>query len=386
MPTELKVNPVYKNHVPPLSPDVYENLEASIKANGCMVPIVVWDGTIVDGHNRYEICQKYGIPFEVKEEHFGSEEEVLLWITAQQLTRRNLTPVERVVQALKEKPTLIAMGKKKQGFRSDLHHLADDGHHNTRHILAKMAGVSPWLVGTIEQIFAHDDESLKKQVLTGEISPSYAIDIIKSEEHRKEDERLEKEEAARQAAKANKSKNNADDRWGVIIPFPKQRYQPNWCRDDYVDEPDPYYESQQARSRDNGYHGLLAQYDDDDQYDDDERYDDDQDIDDQDEDYQQSRSLFVPRNSIGYHGPVNLDDIKVARPYINEFEYIKDQYRDHCDSLLERSNALLSDYILDEDRTKEKIDEIKEIVIECFNSILTSLDNACKTTNQASTF
>lgn len=395
MPTELKVNPVYKYHVSPLSPDVYDNLESSIKANGCLVPIVVWDGTIVDGHNRYEICQKYGIPFEVKEEHFNSEREALLWITAQQLTRRNLTPVERVVQALKEKPTLIEMGKKKQGFRSDLHHLASDGPHNTRHIIAKMAGVTPWLVGTIEYISAHGDASLQKQVLTGEISPSAAMDIIKGEEHRKEDERLAREEAKRQAAKADRSANKgANDRWGVIIPFPKQPYKPNWCRDDYVHEPDPHFEQKAARAWTNQYQGLKVNApddedglsDDDDQYDEDDLYDEDDDDDlyDQDDDDESFDEDDQYEDGIDYQDS-DEPDINTPHSSIYDFSYIKSWYRDQCDLLLEGSDDLLRNYALDEDCNEENIAEIREIVTDCFNAILADLDTVCECPDLATT-
>ena len=55
LPMTLNINPVFKNHVPPLSPEVYENLENSIKADGCLVPIVTWNGTIVDGIEAVEI-------------------------------------------------------------------------------------------------------------------------------------------------------------------------------------------------------------------------------------------------------------------------------------------------------------------------------------------
>ena len=375
MPTELKVNPVYKYHVSPLSPDVYDNLESSIKANGCLVPIVVWDGTIVDGHNRYEICQKYGIPFEVKEEHFNSEGEALLWITAQQLTRRNLTPVERVVQALKEKPTLIEMGKKKQGFRSDLHHLASDGPHNTRHIIAKMAGVTPWLVGTIEYITAHGDASLQKQVLTGEISPSAAMDIIKGEEHRKEDERLAREEAKRQAAKADvRANKSTDDRWGVIIPFPKQPYQASLRRNDRENKPDAYRKN--AGHPDSRYPALIIK----DQDDDDLRQDDD----DQNQIDQRIRNRDGLMESSIEQRVINLADINIG-PSIHSMEYIRDQYRRECDSFLSLSNLLLTRYMLDGDRTEENIAEIREIVTDCFNAILAGLDTACECPDLATT-
>ena len=378
---ELTVNPIFKNHVSPLPQDVYDNLESNIKANGCLVPIVVWDGTIIDGHNRFEICQKNGIPFEVREEHFNSEAEALLWITAQQLVRRNLTPVERVIQALKEKPTLIEMGKRKQGFRSDLHHLVSDGPHNTRHIIAKMAGVKPWLVGDIEYILAHGDESLQKQVLTGEIAPSTAKQIIVNEKWKAEQERLEREEAERKLAKANgNSKKGADDQWGVIIPFPKQPTQPSWWQDVNVPGLGPIAAGKlggrfQGRIM-NGQYGANSQYvdadDDDEQYDVDDQYDDD-DMDEadgtdgaDDVDHQDSDN----RNFVTFSSD------------IHDFEYIKSRYREQCDLLLEVSDDMLNDHILDRDLTEENVGAIKEIVTECFTAILTGLDNAYGKANQ----
>lgn len=49
----------------PLAPEEYAQLEANIE--GCRDPLVVWDGTLIDGHNRFEICSKLGLPF--KTEH-----------------------------------------------------------------------------------------------------------------------------------------------------------------------------------------------------------------------------------------------------------------------------------------------------------------------------
>ena len=181
----LTINPVFKNHLPPLSNEAYDNLKNSILANGCLVPIVIWDGTIVDGHNRYEICQEHGIPFEVMEEHFHSEAEALLWITVQQLGRRNLSAVEMVLQALKEKPTLIEIGKSKKGFRSDLHPFATGEKHSTRDIVAKMAGVQPWVVQAVEYVWENGDAEIQEQVRSGEISLSKALDTVR-DKHSKE--------------------------------------------------------------------------------------------------------------------------------------------------------------------------------------------------------
>jgi phage N-6-adenine-methyltransferase len=49
-----------------------------------------WPATLLDGHNRYEICTRLGLPFDVHELRFKSREEAEDWIDKNQLGRRNL--------------------------------------------------------------------------------------------------------------------------------------------------------------------------------------------------------------------------------------------------------------------------------------------------------
>ena len=91
---ELKVDEEFKSYLIPLKQEEYELLEKSLKEEGCREPIITWNGTIVDGHNRYEICRKHGIPFEVQEKQFANREEAIEWIIRNQLSRRNLTADE----------------------------------------------------------------------------------------------------------------------------------------------------------------------------------------------------------------------------------------------------------------------------------------------------
>lgn len=61
-------------------------------------PICVWDGTIVDGHNRWKIIQEHPtIPFRTKEMHFADKWEAFEWMYRKQLGRRNLTDEQRTV-------------------------------------------------------------------------------------------------------------------------------------------------------------------------------------------------------------------------------------------------------------------------------------------------
>ena len=51
----LKINDRFKNTFAPLTEKEYSDLEFLLKRDGCMYPIITWQGQIIDGHNRYEI-------------------------------------------------------------------------------------------------------------------------------------------------------------------------------------------------------------------------------------------------------------------------------------------------------------------------------------------
>ena len=87
----LRIDPIFKNLIRPLHKDEYEQLEDNLIKDGCLDPIIVWEGTIIDGHNRYEICTKHKIPFALERIHFKSAEDAIVWICNHQLGRRNLT-------------------------------------------------------------------------------------------------------------------------------------------------------------------------------------------------------------------------------------------------------------------------------------------------------
>ena len=95
MQIKLKIDKEFKTLIPPLSPKEYEQLEANIIADGCREPIVIWNGYIIDGHNRYEICKKNHIGYKVKEMSFESRDEAVVWICTNQLGRRNIAEETR---------------------------------------------------------------------------------------------------------------------------------------------------------------------------------------------------------------------------------------------------------------------------------------------------
>lgn len=92
---ELKIKKEFKNLIRPLHRQEYLQLEENILKDGCRDPIITWNGYIVDGHNRYEICQKHGISFNTVEMGFESKEDAIAWICANQLGRRNISAETR---------------------------------------------------------------------------------------------------------------------------------------------------------------------------------------------------------------------------------------------------------------------------------------------------
>ena len=104
---DIVVNEELKAYIDPLTPEEYEALERSLLAEGCRDALVLWGNVLVDGHNRYEICRKHGLPFQtVQHARFGSIEDVYLWMIDHHLGRRSVSTFQRGVLALRKRELL----------------------------------------------------------------------------------------------------------------------------------------------------------------------------------------------------------------------------------------------------------------------------------------
>ena len=60
MQLNLTIDPEFEGKIPPLREEELQQLEENILADGVVInPLIVWNGVIVDGHNRYRILQKH---------------------------------------------------------------------------------------------------------------------------------------------------------------------------------------------------------------------------------------------------------------------------------------------------------------------------------------
>ena len=158
----MTVDDDFRSLIPPLTDDEYSRLERSIVAEGVRDPIITWQGTIIDGHNRYRICQEHGIAFKTAEIVFGSKDAAKIWIIENQFGRRNLNSYQKSVLALQLEPLYAAEARRRQiqGGREKVvqksSQPSDGG--KTRDKVAAIAGVSH---DTIRKVKAIETEAAK---------------------------------------------------------------------------------------------------------------------------------------------------------------------------------------------------------------------------------
>jgi hypothetical protein len=157
----------------PLSQEEFLQLEKNILQEGCREPLTVWQKNdqlvLVDGHNRYKICQKHNIPFKVKKVEFTDLEEVKIWMVENQMGRRNLTPDQ---MSYYRGLSYLSLKKKKGGYDNVKSKGQNDA--STSEFLASQFNVSESTVKRDAKfaeglnIIGRSNPKLKTKILTGE--------------------------------------------------------------------------------------------------------------------------------------------------------------------------------------------------------------------------
>ena len=197
--TELTILDELKNLLPPLTTEEFSGLEADILKHGCLSPMIAWNGVLVDGHHRYEICTKHEIPFSVQNIVFDNLDTAKLWAWKHQEHRRNLTPFHRAELALKLKDTIASKAKERQkasgGDRKSeqaksvpatLPELIEAK--ETRQELAELAGIGSRTLDKAEYVAEHADEETKKKLRQGEKGTSINKEYNRLRKEQKQEE------------------------------------------------------------------------------------------------------------------------------------------------------------------------------------------------------
>ena len=115
----IKIDKEFQNLLRPLTAEEFKSLEDSIKQDGCLRPVELWNGYIVDGHNRYSICMKNDIPFEQVDVtgKFETKSDVMKWIVQNQRARqtgRQLSKTELAQMAMVVEKQVAVEAKEQQ--------------------------------------------------------------------------------------------------------------------------------------------------------------------------------------------------------------------------------------------------------------------------------
>jgi N6-adenosine-specific RNA methylase IME4 len=181
----MKINPEFKSLIPELSEAEYKQLETNIIADGCRDSLVIWNDTLIDGHNRLEICTENNISFDTTEMEFDDESEVKVWIIKNAKGKRNLSDWQKYELEQVLKVELAKVGKEKERIRkSKGMTLPNNGKvgHDTQQEVAKILGWSHSKVAMADKVKKEAPPEVIDQIKSGEISINKAYQDIKKVE------------------------------------------------------------------------------------------------------------------------------------------------------------------------------------------------------------
>ena len=172
----FEIAPEFESLIPPLQPDEIAQLEANILADGCLQPLALWDDVLLDGHNRYAICKKHGIPFKtVQVQGIETLDDAILWIVNNQLGRRNISDFVRGELALRAKPIIEEKARQRKESTqirdgSTVMQISASPAIVTRDVIASAANLSHDTVSKIERIKGAAVPEVLAAVRAGEIT------------------------------------------------------------------------------------------------------------------------------------------------------------------------------------------------------------------------
>ena len=170
MNENIIINPELSNKIPPLTTEEYQGLEKSIIREGCRDALILWNDTLVDGHNRYKICTEHNIEFKTIQMDFENILYAREWIIVNLFARRHLDSYQRSKLALELEDIYKKEAKNRMlsGKKTDPQQISAEG--QTRDKIAKIANVSHDTIDKVKKIEAKASDEIKEQVASGELS------------------------------------------------------------------------------------------------------------------------------------------------------------------------------------------------------------------------
>jgi hypothetical protein len=203
----------FSAQLPMMSKEELESLTADIRENGQKEPILLFEGKILDGRNRYKACLKAGVE-PLTEKFIGTREEAKSLSISNNLVRRHLTASQKAM-VLVNSGLISDFGGDRQYRRGELSVRSTAERFGVNH-------VSVYKALNVKQ----KDKSgeLVQKVLNGELSVSAAENLLAKQSDEKDTKRANW--SARYAPFAKKLEllerlvaSSGDRELAAILPF-----------------------------------------------------------------------------------------------------------------------------------------------------------------------
>ena len=194
----------YAQLFPLIVGDEYQALLDDIDANGQREPIVLYEGKILDGRNRYRVCKDLLIE-PMREEFTG--DDALGYVLSLNLYRRQLTIAQRALIAAE-----LSSLRGSSAITVDLEKAAGQELEAAKMAIeqaAKVLGISPRSVSSACKVVRNGTQELLDAVKAGEVSVSAAEQVAKLQKETQQELCSRGPRAIRKAAKDMREEGRA---------------------------------------------------------------------------------------------------------------------------------------------------------------------------------
>ena len=160
--------------------DERAKMKEDIRIHGQKETIDLYEGQILDGRNRYEICTELGIEPQVST--LPDDEDPVAYVISKNLHRRHLDASQRAMLVLDKWDKYKKDAKTRQGTRSDLQLVGNVAQKSrATEDAAKAAGVSDRTMHDAVVVKEQGSTRLKRDVRSGKVSASAAAKQVRSD-------------------------------------------------------------------------------------------------------------------------------------------------------------------------------------------------------------
>jgi len=196
-PVKIVIKQSFKEACPQLSEQEYADLEKLIlKDKKVLQPLLLWNGFLVDGHNRYSIALRHNIPFTTKEMLFKDEKDVIMWIKENAVSQRNLTDFAKYELIKDIEGVLKEEARQRQSLAGK--GIKSEDRKSVREAMAEKIKVSPSQMRKLKEFDEKAPEEVKEKVRKGKVKLGTALkEITKTEPKPEQSDKDRVEEACR---------------------------------------------------------------------------------------------------------------------------------------------------------------------------------------------